>query len=296
MGCIRIKMTKIIAIMAVSSFCFTACGTAANNCNVEKRSADMTENEPEVVSGKASKGERNSAIGRKGDAKIQKTEEPEGKRIKAGSMEETVPVTSAGVPVYREDDRESVREYLKEMPDGYLSFREAKQLGIIREDHVNNKQKEKEYFGEQWLSFYSNSKESKDILEGKREKDIGTVYEDAVVIVHYTIEGDPIYKYISYSYRDGTFYLYEDASRDRFGCGSSKEEGLHGSYGDIRWLQADGETDGFTDFYLVKSSNITSKKMEKMLDSDEAYDSTVLFQVYRMGYMADTIDGAVICR
>ena len=62
-------------------------------------------------------------------------------------------------------------------------------------------------------------------------------------------------------------------------------------------MASDGwETDGFTDFYLVKSSNITSKKMEKMLDSDEAYDSTVLFQVYRMGYMADTIDGAVICR
>lgn len=237
MGYIKVKLIKRLVGVVALSFCLTACGAAENNCDVRENAAETKADVPKTVVGE------NSSGNGEGDEGIQKTEKPEGIRIKVGNMDKTASGTDTEIPVYGAEEKEAIREYLAKMPDDYLSFRKAKKLGIIREGHVNRalKQKEKEYFGERWLSFYSNAKESQEILEGKREKDIGTKYEDAIVIVCYTTEGDPIYKYISYSYRDGKFYLYEDASRDRFGCRSSEEEGFHGSYGDIKWLLPDGQ-------------------------------------------------------
>ena len=57
-----------------------------------------------------------------------------------------------------------------------------------------------------------------------------------------------------------------------------------------------GRGEESTDFYLDKNSKISKKKLEKMLDSDEGYDTRQVFPLYSMDYIADTIDGTTICR
>lgn len=285
MGCIKVKMIKFFTIGAVSICCLTACGAAVDDgSGLPKSSAENT-------AVKDSEGEQDNTESGQETA----SEKPQ---IKAGNMDKTNSVMDSGVPVYGAEEKESIREYLKNLPDQYLSFQEAKKLGIIREGHVNKglKQKEKEYFGEQWMSFYTNARESKDILEGERNKDIGTVYEGAVVIVCYTIEGDPIYKYISYSCRDGKFFLYEDSSRDEYACRSSRDAGYQAVYGDIKWRLDRGDGGEEIEFYLVKNSEISSKKIEQMLNAEDGYDNKKLYPIFSMEYIPAAIDGMVSCQ
>ncbi len=296
MGYIKARMIRHMAVIAVSVLCLTACGAAGSNYSDGENALEKGNPVSEKVSeGNRMKGNDAHNMEEKESQKPDGAEEP---HVMAGGADNASSNAYERIPVYGPEEKEAVRDYLAGLPDGFLSFQKAKKLGIIREGHVNAdlKQEQKELFGGQWLSFYSNTKQSKDILEGNMEKDIGTKYEYAVVIVCYTTEGDPIYKYISYSYRSGEFYLYEDASRDRFGCSASKEEGFNGSYHGIQWHIPDGKGEESTDFYLVKNSKISKKKLEKMLDSDEGYDTRQVFPLYSMDYIADTIDGTTICR
>lgn len=296
MGYIKARMIRHMAVITVSVICLTACGAVGSNYSDGENAVEKGSPVSEKVSeGNRMKGNDAHNVEEKESRKPDGLEEP---RVMAGGADNASSNAYERIPVYGPEEKEAVRDYLAGLPDGFLSFQKAKKLGIIREGHVNAdlKQEQKEFFGGQWLSFYSNAKQSKDILEGNMEKDIGTKYEDAVVIVCYTTEGDPIYKYISYSYRSGEFYLYEDASRDRFGSAGSREEGFYGSYNGIQWRILDGKGEEFTDFYLVKNGNLSKEKLEKMLDSDEGYDIRQVFPLYSMDYIADIIDGIAICR
>lgn len=290
MGYIKTKMIKFTAVAAVAGLCLTACGAVGGNregINENKKIVETKDDNPETAS-KNNQGKEDQRTGKGEDEGGQLTRNG----YKAGNMNNTESKTDAKVPIYREGEEEAVQNYLSKLPDQPLSFAEAKKLGVILEGHMNTKQKEKEYFGEQWLTFYTNAKKSKKILDGKWEKDIATRYEEAVVIMQCTIEGDPIYKYISYSFQDGMFYLYEDTSRDHFGSG---DNGFHDSYYDVKWNMEEGEDRVSTDFYMVKERKLSSKEFEKKL-KEEDYDGRQLFRAYSIGYLVDTIDGMAICR
>lgn len=292
MGYIKIRLTKVFAVGAVLTLCLTGCGVRNGSDN-----SGLKSSAEENISKESQKKQREKGEGsERGEGEgVDVTKVPENTvSTKTGNMVEAAAYTENGIPIYEAGNKNAIKAYLAKLPDKYLSYQKAKELGIIRGIRRANDltKKQKSYFEKQWMSFYSRTKESNDIVEGKYDKDKGTVYKDAVVIVDYTIEGAPIYCYVSYD--NGKYYLYSDSSRDKYGCRSSEDGFYVGPvYDEIRWYLVDGEEEA-TEFYLVENSKMSLKRMDKMLNSGEG--SKELYLVYGFDYIVDTIDGAVICR
>lgn len=197
--------------------------------------------------------------------------------------EKATPI-SQGIPVYGKKDKGIIREFLAGLPNGYLNAEEVRELGILAGEYSvrNYSKEEREYHQEKWQEFFEKSREHDQILErgkkGEAVHDIGM--EIAVVMVNYTTEGDPIYDYISYI--NGTYCYYSDNSRDSFGSG----EATCLEYEDLR--EYTNMEEQRTNFYLVKNADMSEKKMEEMLSSEEGYSMKKLLQVYSVDYVEDT--------
>lgn len=203
-------------------------------------------------------------IGQKGEnyyAVYQMNEEEEEGEGEEGQVSET----ESNVPIYGVGDREKLEEYLATLPEKYLSGKKVKKLGfLVGYGQQFYSEKQRANFKKIWLDFFETTKEHQ-----KREKDIGC--ERAVVIVNYTIEGDPIYDYISYI--NGEYYLYVDSSRDRFGSG----EPFDAVY---EKMVSNTAKDDEIYYYLLKDSAMSEKQLKKHLRSEYGYDPEEIYEVY----------------
>jgi len=195
----------------------------------------------------------------------------------AGSGQDTGEYDGSRIPVYSAKEKKKVKKYLAGLPDKFLSFREAKDLGIIRnvEQSYLLKEKEEEYFTEQWIQFCQKIMDNRTCWETANSPEArhDITCEAAVVIVAYTVEGDPIYDYISYI--NGEYYWYSDSSKDKFGGGY-----LDGRYKEMRIITEKTKKRKGKGFYLVADTNMTDKQIIKMLWSDEGYDEKKFAPVF----------------
>lgn len=270
MGYIRIRMIKGVAMGVFVALCLTGCGS---------RSASETENYNGKLAEKAgdASGENNLAdtVAADESKKLAGTAEADNS---AGVAEKEITYTELGLPVYGKENKDKLKEYMASLPDKVLSFEEIKAAGMISCGRIFYSKKENKYFEDKWFSFLEATREfekiEKDRSEGKAVHDIGL--ETALLILRYTIEGDPIYDYISYI--NGEYYWYSDNSRDEFGGGK-----YYGSYEEIR--ENANHKERYTDFYLVKDSKMSAEKMKKMLDDENGYDTKDLTLVYSVDYL-----------
>jgi len=187
--------------------------------------------------------------------------------------------TESGIPVYGKGEKDKIKEYLSDFPDKFLSFKEMKKLGIIGGMHNKNlySKKETNYFDKEWHKFLTvaqrGEKMEQDRKQGKGVYDIGI--EIAVVLISYTMEGDPVYDYISYI--NGKYYLYTDYSRDKFGGGELE---FFGSYGEM--AEYTSTTEGVVKYYLIQEEGVPKEKWEKWLNSEDGYDIKKINQVYEV--------------
>ena len=101
-------------------------------------------------------------------------------------------------------DKEKVAAWLKKYPARYDSEKAAYQEKVLLFGYQENRMGKEalEEFLEKWQ-------------ECRKEK---ISYQQSIVVLLYTVEGDPIYSYLLND--SGSVYIYEDASRDRYGSGS----------------------------------------------------------------------------
>ena len=97
----------------------------------------------------------------------------------------------SNVAIYGAEDHESIREFLSTYP---ISDASGNGCFVIVHGVVEGDSKKA------WDTFYSNVKNEHDA---------------AILIVLYTIEGDPILNYVSFT--NGSFYSVTDISRDEWG-------------------------------------------------------------------------------
>ncbi len=194
-----------------------------------------------------------------------------------GGRQDTGAYDGSRIPVYSAKEKKRVKKYLAGLPDKYLSFQEAKDLGIIRnvEQSYLLKGKEEAYFTEQWIQFCQKIMDNRTCQEiaNSSEERHDITCEAAIVIVAYTVEGDPVYDYISYI--NGEYYWYSDSSKDQFGGGY-----LDGSYRELRIITEKTKKRKRTGFYLVADSGMTDREIIKMLWSDQGYDEEKFAPVF----------------
>ena len=288
---IKRGMIKIFAVGAMA-FLLAGCGATAGNgdsgivndgnSSAESQKGQQMDNDKADESG-FSAGTENTDDAEKADT-VTRVGTDSAAAGEEAANNENMDYTKDGIPIYGAGDKKAIRKYLTALPEEYLSFEKAKELGVIRDYSLKDlTEKQMKYFQEKWLSFYTKSRESNDIAEGKRDKDIGTVYRDAIVTVHYTVEGDPIYEYISYTYENGgEYFLYIDSSHDNFSCRASRDKGYSAVYDALKeHRDMEQET---TEFYLLKDS---SAHLEKLLQKD--YSSKELYMAYNLDYLVDTL-------
>jgi hypothetical protein len=111
------------------------------------------------------------------------------------------PAEPSNVAIYGAEDHEKIRELLSTYP---LSDASENGCFIIVHGVVEDDSKKA------WDTFYSNVKNENDA---------------AVLIVQYTIEGDPILNYVSFT--NGSFYSVTDVSRDAWGGSESYYSGSY---------------------------------------------------------------------
>jgi len=101
------------------------------------------------------------------------------------------PAEPSNVDIYGEEDYEKIRELLRTYPVGNAIANGGFVMGhgVVAGDSKKV-----------WDTFYSNVKNKNDA---------------AILIIQYTIEGDPILNYVSFV--NGSFYSVRDSSRDAYG-------------------------------------------------------------------------------
>lgn len=100
-------------------------------------------------------------------------------------------------------DPDKIKKKLKSYPNKYISKENALKQKIL---------------------LYEDSKQMREIWEDfvahfRKCQKMHIAYQQALLIVSYTVEGDAIYTYV-YN-ENGSLFVYDDGSRDRYGDGSS---------------------------------------------------------------------------
>lgn len=168
--------------------------------------------------------------------------------------EEVVTESIQEVPVYGKKQKKKIQKYLAGLPDDYLGVQEACNLGMIMRSSAL-KQEEQESFDKKWLDFFDDIKRIT----------CPTGEQRAAVIVEYTMEGDPIYTYLSYI--DGEYFCYVDDSRDSYRADGEKN--FSGSYQSLRQIVEKEEEEKTIEFYLVNDLSISDKKLKEEINSPE---------------------------
>lgn len=136
------------------------------------------------------------------DAQSQSTT-PSADPAKEETSSETLSKTKMDMGFYSTNPNE-IKKKLKSYPNKYLSKEDALQQNILLHSYENFVQ-----MREIWEDFVTHFRECQ-----KEHID----YQQSLLIVSYTVEGDAIYTYV-YNH-NGSLFVYEDGSRDQYGAGS----------------------------------------------------------------------------
>lgn len=276
MGYIKKNMIRGLVLLGVLAVCMTACGKKASNMPEDDKKTlnlqnDKNETAEEKISGEepeagelvASEKKEDKEAGISSSGAVEKEEK-----------EEETMYSEASIPVYGKEGKKKVRSYLAKLPDKALSFQEAKELGVICQLQYKGKftSAQKKYFERKWMNFYKETRKWKEEhRENVAHHDIGC--EMAVITLYYTVEGDPIYSYISFI--NGEYYLYSDYSKDKFGGGFHE-----GSYAELRSVVDKVEDEEYSFFYLLAEERMSNKKIKQ----EDSYDIDKLILVYQFDY------------
>lgn len=179
------------------------------------------------------------------------------------------------VPVYGKNEEKKIKKYLASLPNT-INEKEAEKKGIVIQNIYNNKKKEKKFLN-MWQDFYKYTREGEEAenQKGNAIKCYAEPFRAAIVILKYTIEGDACYTYISFI--ENEYYVYDDTSRDKFGCKSSicdgySEIGTFKSLRKRREVVKDGNEKYSSIVYSVyKKPGISQKEMKKVMKQINAY-------------------------
>ena len=152
--------------------------------------------------------------------------------------------SKSNVDIYSEEDEESIKKLLSTYPRNLNPENVAADgcFVLLHGVVVGDSQKT-------WDTFYSNVKNKNDA---------------AILIVYYTVEGDPILNYVSFV--NGSFYSVRDSSRDSWGgpplysVGSYKFLHVFKTWGVTRVILSDIDYKKWKDY-----ENDTTKNHEKSL-------------------------------
>lgn len=138
----------------------------------------------------------------------------------AGTEESSQPASASAAWNVHNRDQEEIKDYLAQYPDSLQELSETECYVVLHG---------KEYSGREYLdSFMAN---------------VQTETADELVIVQFTVEGDPILIYLNYN--AGNVYCVEDTSRDAWaGNGEKYFEKVYDSV----WLSGEADTEG--NYYL----------------------------------------------
>lgn len=146
---------------------------------------------------------------------------PEGAGTMAGTEESAQPAVTPGAGDVHGRELEEIKDYLAQFPDALQELSEAECYVILHG---------KEYSGREYLdSFMGN---------------VQTEVPDELVIIQFTVEGDPILVYLSYDAED--VYCVEDISRDAWA--GNGEKYFEVTYDSV-WLRGEADTEG--NYYLT---------------------------------------------
>lgn len=280
MGYFKKGMIRRFIIAGVLVFSLTYCGSTP---------VSVEEKTPEKETAKVLNGQREEGKTQKAEVSETPKTAPETSGNKISEEERTEisciserPVSD--IPVYSAEDKKKVKDYLGGLPNRYLTYEEAEERGMIQRIWWDSKKdkKQRKKFDKQWLDFYQLV--TRNDLEWNAKK--GEMYHDlavekALVLLSYTVEGDPIYDYLSCI--NGDYYFYSDSSKDEYGGGY-----YDGSYKDLRVInEKDEEGNEYSSFYLVRDREITDKEIKKMIQSEEGYDLEEITEVYSLDYVLE---------
>lgn len=280
MGYFKKGTIRRIVIAGVLVFSLTYCGSTAVSVKEKNQ-----ENEAAKV--------LDDAEGKDKSRKAQVSETPKAASETSGnkaSEEERTEISCiserpmSDIPVYSAEDKKEVKDYLGGLPNRYLTYEEVEERGMIQRIWWNSKEdkKQQKKFDKQWLDFYQLA--TRNDLKWNAKKGEGyhdLAVEKALVFLSYTVEGDPIYDYLSCI--NGEYYFYSDSSKDEYGGGY-----YDGSYKDLRVItEKDEEGNGYSGFYLVRDKKITDKEIKKMIQSEEGYDLEEITEVYSLDYVLE---------
>lgn len=185
------NMKKIVYLFSIFSVCVLLAGCGSSSMeNKEKQ-------------GKLQKSGTSEQIAQQEDK-----EKVQGKKTTATTDCHT-PTVDGGMskgsadPGFYSKDKEKIAAWLKKYPDQYDSEEDAYQNQVLLFGYCENKK------GKEALDEF--------VTRWKACKKENISYQQALVVLQYTVEGDPIYSYLLND--SGTIYIYEDASRDAYGGG-----------------------------------------------------------------------------
>ena len=139
------------------------------------------------------------------------------------------------IPVYQKEEQDQLKEMLARM-----SVEEIDRIAENKEQRTDMVvlSKEGESNLKRWMEFCKNAKKDR---------------EDAVLILEYTIEGDPVLEYLSY--KNGVYYWMQDTTRDRFG--EQKYQEGEGTY--LKGYFDDGQAY----YYLTDQEELTLREVRE---------------------------------
>lgn len=204
----------------------------------------------------------------------EKKEQEESQNIQGKNETEGDIVAFDSLPVYQKEQEEELKNLLASY--GELTF-----------DELHSSSSEKKYpddmviIGntyddisnlERWNTFYNRTRAGE---------------ADAVLIVQYTVEGDAILDYLSY--RDGSYYLMNDCTRDKMGPQAylSTQCPYFNEYC----------YDGFVEYYLTQEKEITQEEIGRyQLSSAAAQEDMALVFQCPYDYMEECMGTAEVER
>lgn len=186
------------------------------------------------------------------------------------------------VPVYGKNEKKKIKKYLASLPDN-LTVEKAKEKGIVIENIVIEKDNIKNPFQDMWLDFYKYTREGeKTAIKQEKLRQNGTIiclaepYAAAIVVLRYTIEGDPCYTYISFI--EDEYYVFNDSSRDKFKAVSWDGYSETGTFKSLRKIRntinckEDNGSYIYTSYVLFKKQGVSKKKARQIIKTDTGYN------------------------
>lgn len=173
--------------------------------------------------------------------------------------QETDTAITKSLPVYQMEEEEQVKELLASF--GTMTYKELMAGEIDTENMVVFTNVDDPENLERWTAFCEQAQAGN---------------EDAVVILQYTIEGDPILIYVSY--RDGNYYRMYDSSRDKFGGSDYYESGQ------APFLK-EYFSNGYAEYYLTNEENLSLDQIESYyLSSDVPVSERGIYRIFSFPY------------